>query len=78
LSSHKLVNATAIAALGSALMGLALTAWLRWQAQSGSLVQLAGGVVIGVLVYGAVAWLTGVPELRAIVSRLQRKISRRA
>jgi putative peptidoglycan lipid II flippase len=78
LSSHKLVNATAIAALGSALMGLALTAWLRWQAQSASLVQLAGGVVIGVLVYGAVAWLTGVPELRAIVSRLQRKLFHRA
>jgi uncharacterized membrane protein YdfJ with MMPL/SSD domain len=58
-------------------MGLALTAWLRWQAQSGSLVQLAGGVVIGVLVYGAVAWLAWVPELRAIVSRLQRKIFHR-
>jgi putative peptidoglycan lipid II flippase len=63
------------ALLGSAVMGLGLFGWLALAGEQSKYVVLAGGVVIGLIVYAGMLGLLKVPELRSILKKLKCKMA---
>jgi putative peptidoglycan lipid II flippase len=60
--------------LATALMGLALLAWLRWSAARPTLVVAGLGLALGAAVYWTSAVALGAPEARELPSILMRRV----
>jgi tetrahydromethanopterin S-methyltransferase subunit B len=56
-------------------MGLAVQGWM-WAVANGRLIILAGGLVIGVAVYGLVAFILRVPEAFSLLDALKARLAR--
>jgi putative peptidoglycan lipid II flippase len=67
LEEGRLLSGLGQAALASALMGLAIWAWLGWAATQPLWLSALGGIALGGLVYAPGVWLLRVPEARELV-----------
>jgi putative peptidoglycan lipid II flippase len=76
LEGGRVWRAAGQALAGSALMGLLVWGWLRLSAGGHVAVVALGGLALGLLGYAAVMALLRVPELRALVSAVARRIRR--
>ena len=74
----KQIGRTGILALAaSAVMGLALFAWMSWFGDANKFLVLIVGVALGVVVYCVMLWLLKVPEASAIVRRIKGKFAQK-
>ena len=64
------------ALLGSAAMGLALIGWMAVFGERSKYLVLAGGVVVGLLVYGVILWVLKVPEVQSVLGRIKGKLAK--
>ena len=74
LDGRKILSTGWQALLGSIVMGLTLIGWMALFGGYSKYLLLAGGVVVGMLIYIAVLWIIKVPELRSILFRIKRKL----
>jgi len=67
----------ALALAASTVMGAALAVWMTVFGGMNKFLVLAGGIVLGVAVYGLMMWLLKVPELGAIIRRVKGKLAKK-
>jgi putative peptidoglycan lipid II flippase len=75
LEGRRLRSSLGQAVLATAAMGLAVQGWM-WAVANGRLTILAGGLVIGVAVYGLVAFILRVPEAFSLLDALKARLAR--
>ena len=78
LQERRLLSGLGQAALASALMGLAIWAWLGWAAAQPLWLLALGGIALGGLVYAGGVWLLRVPEARELAdtARIRLRLKR--
>ena len=66
-----------LALAASAVMGVGLLGWMKLFGQRNQLLVLAGGMALGLMIYGLMLWLLKVPEFTGVLGRLKGKLAQK-
>lgn len=77
LHGREIALSVGLSALGTAGMVLALVGWLRAFAAYPAMIKTAGGILLGGLMYGLLLLVLRVPETRAVIQMVRRRLVRK-
>ena len=78
LQGGRVLRGLGSALLGTAGMGLAIGLWLNQMKAASPLVVLAGGLILGGLVYAGMMVALGVPEVRQVIQAIRARLRTRS
>lgn len=74
LEGRSFTRSAMAALISSGAMALALWGWLTFTAGRANWLAAGGGIALGGLIYGLLAYILGAPELRGLAGALRRKL----
>ncbi len=77
LEGRRILQGALAGLLGTGLMGAAILVWMRMVDSGARLLMLAGGLLLGLGVYGLALWALRVPELAAVLQSLRSRLTPR-